>query len=414
MKNVCLLSIACLLSGVLQLAAQPFAVNDATPVIERWMYPFNAAPCDRPASSVFGTSGDAAGVDTRHGQHLLGWDTGALIATNRGPSRYLLRKCRITLTINRGNLFTYDPTQDDFRTYFETNNPVRLPDADAGRPIELFGAAFRNGFDATNFDQCSPFGSGATGERNAFAVGWSTNGALVDVGNNVGKTNEAYPRFEVAPFAIGRTTNVAPGQLVPPGARIFFDLNLEDAFVLSYLQSGLEAGRLRFAVTSLHENGGQLGSPAYPDFATRFNEVLFDPTRIEIEGTVVRDIDSDGDGLPDDWEQFYFDGLGNSGADDPDDDGVNNLAEFNSGTEPGNASSALRFASVAREPGGRVTLRTTHAASHRYVVEFTEDFQTWIPLQQPPVFELGPGVAVWTDDSAGANGRFYRLRADVL
>lgn len=162
-------------------------VNNPAPVIERWMYAFNGAPCDRTASSAFGTFGDEAGVDTRHAQHLIGWDTGALVATNRGATNYLVSRARVTLTINRGNLFAYDPTQDDFRTYFPTNNPARLPDADAGRPVELFGAAFRNGYTAATFNQCAPFGTNATGQRNAYAAGWSTNGVLVDVGSRRGQ-----------------------------------------------------------------------------------------------------------------------------------------------------------------------------------------------------------------------------------
>lgn len=275
----------------------PFNVNDTAPAIERWMYAFNAAPCDRPAGSVFGSIGDAAGVDTRHAQHLIGWDTVSVIPTNRGPARYLVGRCRITLTINRGNLFEYDPTKDDFRTYFETEHPDYLSDADAGRPVELFGVGFRNGYDAESFDQCAPFGTNAPGHRNVYAAGYSTNGILVDVSNNVGKTNANFPRFEVAPFATGQTTNVAPGQFVPPGAKITFDLNLNDPFVLAYVQNGLNSGRLRLMVSSLHVTSGQLGTPSYPDFATHFNEAVLTPTRLELEGLAVGNGDVDSDGL---------------------------------------------------------------------------------------------------------------------
>ena len=114
---------------------QPFVISGPTPFIERWMYANNAAPCDRPAGASFATFGDEAAVDTRHAQHLVGWDTALLVPTNRGPANYFIRRCRVTLTINRGNLFAFDPTQDDFRTFFETNHPAFLPDADVGRPL---------------------------------------------------------------------------------------------------------------------------------------------------------------------------------------------------------------------------------------------------------------------------------------
>ncbi len=395
------------------LFTQPVNMNDTSPVIERWAYINNAAPCDRTASSSFGTFGDAAGVDTRHAQHLLGWDTGSVAATNRGPSRYLVRRCRITLTINRGNLFAYDATQDDFRTYFETNHPSYIVDSDTGRPIELFGAGFRNGYSVTNYDQCAPFGSNAPGQRNAYAAGWSTNGALVDVSNNVGKTNEAFPRFEVAPFALGQTTNVAPGQLVPAGAKITFELNLADPFVLSYVQSALDCGRLRLMVSSLHVTGGQLGTPSYPDFATHFNEAVITPTRLELEGAVVGSGDVDTDGLPDDWELFQLQTLTHNGTGDPDGDGVSNLSEYRAGTNPLNNAIRLRALSITRQANGGASVSFPHAASRRYTVQFTENFGTWTALTNTPVFDLTTGIANWSDDSAAASGhRFYRVLAE--
>lgn len=388
----------------------PYQVNDATPAIERWMYANNAAPCDRPAGSTFGTLASDSGVDTRHAQQLIGWDTAAWIPTNQAPARYLIRRCRATLTINRGELFTYDPTQDDYRTFFDTNHPAFLPDADAGRPIEVFGAGFRNGFDAASFDQCALFGANAPGQRNAFAAGWSTNGVLVDVSNNAGKNDDAFPRFEVAPFAIGQTMNATPGELVPAGAKITFDLNLADPFVLAYVQDALNTGRLRLMVTSLHVTDGQFGTPSYPDFVTHFNEAVIGPTRLEMEGVVMSNADVDTDGLPDDWEIFNFSSLTHSGASDPDNDGASNLAELRAGTDPLRSASVLQVW-LARNERGRVALRFAHAASRQYFVEFTEDLQTWSTLKNPPVFDLAAGLAEWTDDAPPDSQRFYRLRA---
>ncbi len=392
------------------LFSQPFAINGASPAIERWMYANNGAPCDRPAGSVFATFGDGAGVDTRHAQHLLGWDTGASIPPGRGPTRYLVQRCRVTLTVNRGNLFAYDPTADALRTYFETNHPAWLPDIDTGRPIELFGAGYRNGFTAASFDQCALFGSNATGQRNAFAAGWSTNGELVDVSNNVGKTNAAFAPFAVAPFAIGQTTNVAPGQLVPAGARITFDLNLTDPLVRSYVQSALDSGTLRLMVSSLHTSGGQFGAPSYPDFATHFNEVVLDPTRIEIEGTVIGEGDADADGLPDDWELAALRSLTFSASADTDGDGASNAAEFRAGTDPLNVSSVLKLESINTTE--HPMLRLTHAAGRSYDIEFTDDFRQWRSLTNAPVFEPGTDQMHWIDTGTTGANRFYRARAE--
>jgi hypothetical protein len=44
--------------------------------------------------------------------------------------------------------------------------------------------------------------------------------------------------------------------------------------------------------------------------------------------------DSDGDGLPDDWEYKYFGNLNQGPEDDPDGDGLTNIREFELGTDP--------------------------------------------------------------------------------
>ncbi|HXG46970.1 MAG TPA: thrombospondin type 3 repeat-containing protein [Methylomirabilota bacterium] len=392
--------------------AQPFHLDDPVPAIERWMYAFNAAPCDRPAGSVFGTFGDESGVDTRHGQHLIGWDTGAAIPPGQGAHRYLIRRCRVTLTINRGNLFVHDPTHDDFRTYFAPHEPGWQPDDDAGRPVELFGAGYRNGFTAASFEPCSPFGSNAAGERNAFAAGWSTEGRLVDVSNNVGKTNEAFPRFEAVPFAVGRALLVEPGARVPAGAKVEFDLNLADPLVLAYVQQALHEGRIRFMISSLHGNAGPQGAPAFPDFATQFNQAVLDPTRLELEGRLVRETDADGDGLPDDWELFYLAGLGHGAADDPDGDGASHATEYQAGTDPTIAASAPRVRLRGRA-AVEVHIEFTHAALRRHTIEYADDLGHWQPLPGRPRFHVGSATAWWTDATPGASRRFYRLRMET-
>ncbi|MEI8108791.1 MAG: hypothetical protein WCI46_13340 [Verrucomicrobiota bacterium] len=49
--------------------------------------------------------------------------------------------------------------------------------------------------------------------------------------------------------------------------------------------------------------------------------------------------DSDLDGLPDDWEKAYFGNLASGATDDPDSDGLSNLAEFMHGTNPNSPDS---------------------------------------------------------------------------
>lgn len=388
-------------------------MNYAQPSLDRWMYPFNASPGTRPTAPVFGTLGDDAGVDSRHGQFLLGFDIEGDIATGLGATNYVIRRATLTATISRDRAFRFDPTFDAFTTFFPTNDPAFMPDADLGRPIELFGADFRNGFTAETFAEDGPFGSSASGRRNAFAAGYSTNGTLVDVGNNVGKTNAAFPTFEVHPFAIGQAVGVAPGDLVPSGTTIRFELNLADPFVRQYLQHGCDSGRLRFTITGLHtsEFGG---TPAWPEFYTR-DSVLGTPPTLEIEGVAIRADDSDTDGLPDDWEQAWFSSLSPTAEEDSDLDGLSNRAEWITGTDPKNAGATLAIRSAQRMSDGATTITFQHAPSRHYVIEYSSDLAAWSQIEDPDVlFYDEPGVASWTDDGSETSGvaspKFYRVR----
>jgi hypothetical protein len=238
----------------------------------------------------------------------------------------------------------------------------------------------------------------------------------VDVSNNVGKTNAAFTPFEVVPFAIGQTTNAAPGGLVPAGAKVTFDLNLGDPFVLGYVQAGLNTGSLRFMVSSLHVTGGQFGTPSYPDFVTHFNDAAFEPTRLELEGVAVGGGDLDNDRLPDDWELFSLQTLTYNSAADPDGDTASNLTEFRAGTDPQTNASALRVVSPQSVPGQTVTLRFPHAASRQYGVEFTDDLTTWHRITNAPLSYPNPATAQWTDDGSITGGigikRFYRVAVE--
>ncbi len=54
----------------------------------------------------------------------------------------------------------------------------------------------------------------------------------------------------------------------------------------------------------------------------------------EVSGMSLPDNDTDGDGLPDDWEINYFGNLGQGPDGDYDGDGLNNMAEYQQGTDP--------------------------------------------------------------------------------
>ena len=127
--------------------------------------------------------------------------------------------------------------------------------------------------------------------------------------------------------------------------------------------------------------------------------------------------DTDGDGMPDAWEDDYeLDRHDPADAAlDADKDGMTNLAEYQSGTSPRDPSSRLELA-AARNPDGTILLRFIARAKRSYSVEFrgTAGEGTWQRVQN--VEEQAYDVEVEIEDSSsdGFEARFYRVVTPAL
>lgn len=385
-------------------SAGEFTLTPSQPTLDRLMYPYAFDGATRPLGYTFGSFDPR--FDTRDGQILLGWDTATLLPTNRPASRYLLKKVEVTATVGSNLTFNYDPTHDSVWTY-ATNSASYVPDADLGRPVELVGVGFRGGFTAATFLENSPFGplgpitgtNISIGTRNAHAAVFDSSGILVDLSNNVGQTNAAFTGeiFEFRPWAIGRNPSLTPGDLVPDGTPMTFQIDLTDPLVAGYVQGALSTGNLRLILTSLHPaaQSGFGGGGAYPLWHLR-ESLVGDPAKLRIEGTVVEEVDTDQDGLPDDWERFHFSSLEQGAGGDPDGDGESNLREWNTGYTPTDRASALIISAYQRKNGGAV-FRFPTAPGRRYEIEESADLEKWGPgfgrLTFPEV-----GVAEWIEE----------------
>jgi len=409
--------------------AGEFRIAPEAPTMDRWVYFIGDVLGDRPVAPTFASFDPR--FDTRDGQFLLGWNTATLLNTNAGPGQYLIRRVQLTVSVTVGNALEYDPTFDSYLTYL-TNQPGYVPDHDIGRPVELYGAAFRNGFTAESFKENSSYGkvnpfssdSITIETRNAFAAMFGTNGTLIDIANNVGQANAAWTKapFEVRPWAIGQTTNAQPGELVPQYATFTFKLDLSDPLVMGYLQSALNEGRLRLFLSSLSPatqvtpggvGGG--GSGAYPQWATREN-ALADLPLLEIEGVLVGPDDTDDDNLPDDWERFYFGSLSVNADTDSDQDSSNDEAEFRAGTDPRSATSNFRITGSTFDADGNAVLRFGLAPSRNYRVEWSTDLEEWSPAQGVLSYPE-PGIAVFLEQKLNVppsppRQSFYRVVAE--
>ena len=122
--------------------------------------------------------------------------------------------------------------------------------------------------------------------------------------------------------------------------------------------------------------------------------------------------DNDNDGLPREWELAHglsdSSATGDNGPDgDPDGDGLTNLQEYQIGTHPNDATSALRFIAVVKLSDTTLTMNA--AADRTYSVLYSTDLapQSWTKLRDVPA---GAARTVQiTDNQAATPVRFYRL-----
>lgn len=130
-------------------------------------------------------------------------------------------------------------------------------------------------------------------------------------------------------------------------------------------------------------------------------------------GTDPSNRDTDDDGLEDGWEiRYAFDPLIPSGDDgplgDPDNDGFDNLAEQTAGTDPTDPASLFEIAEVIRTET-EIGFNWQGKAGREYHILASEDQQTWVELSV--FFSAEDGPIEWLDSSSTTKPlRFYKVR----
>jgi hypothetical protein len=123
-------------------------------------------------------------------------------------------------------------------------------------------------------------------------------------------------------------------------------------------------------------------------------------------------VDSDHDGMPDDWElQYGFDPLNPADASqDFDGDGMTNLQEYRAGTHPKQAGSVLRLL-VARG-GNSAVLTFNGVAGKTYSILYTDQLTAgaiWGSLTNVPALDANQAVNLLDTSLSDTPQRFYRV-----
>ncbi len=173
-------------------------------------------------------------------------------------------------------------------------------------------------------------------------------------------------------------------------------------------------GTIRFQIPS--------DAPANTIYRLRFDHVSGSPNGISLfpattaAGCIVmneRPNSSWRDGISDVWRAQYFGSVRNpdSLADlDPDGDGVSNAAEFNTGTDPLDASDNLKVQLRTRAPRG-VAIRWAGHLGKRYVLESSSLLApgSWSRVTDP-IDGNGGEIEIEQENSVGQ--RYYRIRLE--
>jgi hypothetical protein len=119
-------------------------------------------------------------------------------------------------------------------------------------------------------------------------------------------------------------------------------------------------------------------------------------------------VDTNANGLSDQWEQQYWGagGANHNRYTDGDGDGFSDYAEFIAGTNPTLPNSHLRVTGYSMQANGMVLLQWPSVAGRIYQVQGSTDLANWTPVSS--WIQAAAGTTSFTLPATGPP-RFYRI-----
>lgn len=323
-----------------------------SPSQDRWGYPFNITPGRRTAASIFGGTLDEGLF--RNGIYIIGFDTDNIVEPGHSPASYQLDSVEFSASLNTNFKVVYDPTPDSVFSFLPLDHEQYQEDIDAGRPFELLGAGFRNGWNEMTWEETTEYATGENADRNVYPALINESGEIADASLGI-NFNDPMP-LEV--FATGIVDGVEPGELIPEESEVRFSVDLSNPNTRAYIQRGLSLGRLYFTVTGYFA-GTQEGVRTFPEFKTSEN-LLGVPPQLELSYRIET------------------------------------------------VTIQPEISSVFWE-NGEATISFTGSPTGNFQVRYTQDLVNWTTEESPELQSVSAGSFEWVDTSAGSPSRLYQV-----